>query len=92
MALASLQLTRTHLCEKENLLMPDIMHLIKIHAAPEQIYKAFTTADGVRNWWTPDADLDSDIGGTGEFRFYERRFIIRVGVQELRRMTHLVGR
>jgi hypothetical protein len=30
--------------------MPDIMHLIKIRAAPEQVYQALTTAEGIRNW------------------------------------------
>jgi uncharacterized protein YndB with AHSA1/START domain len=43
--------------------MPDIMHLIKIHASPERIYQALTTAEGIRNWWTRDAVLDSKIGG-----------------------------
>ncbi len=42
--------------------MPDIMHLITIRASPERVYD-----DG--NWWTRDADLDGEVGGTGEFRF-----------------------
>jgi uncharacterized protein YndB with AHSA1/START domain len=50
--------------------VPDIMHLIKIRVSPEHVYQALTTAEGIRNWWTRDADLDSKIGGTGEFRFY----------------------
>ncbi len=49
--------------------MPDIMHLITICASPERVYQALTTADGIRNWWTRDADLDGEVGGTGEFRF-----------------------
>jgi uncharacterized protein YndB with AHSA1/START domain len=49
--------------------MPDMMHLVKIHASPERVYQALTTTEGIRNWWTRDADLDSKIGGTGEFRF-----------------------
>jgi len=48
--------------------MPDIMHLITIRASPERVYQALTTADD-GNWWTRDADLDAQIGGTGEFRF-----------------------
>jgi uncharacterized protein YndB with AHSA1/START domain len=63
--------------------MPDIMHRIKITAPPEQVYQALTTADGIRNWWTRDAELDQQIGGIGEFRFYERRFVARVKVDEL---------
>jgi uncharacterized protein YndB with AHSA1/START domain len=63
--------------------MPDIMHRIKIPAPPERIYQALTTADGIRNWWTRDADIDSNIGGTGEFRFYGRRFVAKVRIDEL---------
>jgi uncharacterized protein YndB with AHSA1/START domain len=63
--------------------VPDIMHQLKIHASPEAVYRAMTTAEGVRNWWTRDAALDTTIGGTGEFGFYERRFVIRVSVEEL---------
>ena len=42
--------------------MPDIMHLIKIRVSPERVYQAITTAEGIRNWWTRDAVLDSRIG------------------------------
>ena len=63
--------------------MPDIMHRIKIPAPPEQVYQALTTADGIRNWWTRDAELDQQTGGIGEFRFCGRRFVARVKVDEL---------
>jgi uncharacterized protein YndB with AHSA1/START domain len=65
--------------------MPDIMHLIKINASPELVYQALTTSEGIRNWWTRDADLDSTIGGEGEFRFgsYGGTHITRVRVVEL---------
>lgn len=38
--------------------MPDILHLIRIHASRERVYDAVTTAEGIRSWWTRDADLD----------------------------------
>ena len=38
--------------------MPDIMHLVKIHASADQVYQAITTAEGVRNWWTRDTALE----------------------------------
>jgi uncharacterized protein YndB with AHSA1/START domain len=65
--------------------MPDIMHLIKINASAEQVYRALTTSEGIRNWWTRDADLDSTVGGEGEFRFgsYGGTHITRVSVVEL---------
>ena len=64
--------------------MPDIRHLLTINAAPESIYQALTTAEGIRQWWTRDADLGSEIGGTGEFRFsYEGTVVTQVSIEEL---------
>jgi uncharacterized protein YndB with AHSA1/START domain len=64
--------------------MPDIMHLIKIRASPEQVYRALTTPEAIRNWWTRDAVLDSKIGGTGEFGFFEGRIVTKMEVEELK--------
>ena len=63
--------------------MPDIMHRLTIHASPERVYQALTTAEGIRSWWTRDAELDARVGGTGEFRFYEKRRVTTVRVAEL---------
>ena len=63
--------------------MPDILHLLKIQALPERVYQALTTAQGIRDWWTRDADLDSQIGGAGEFRFYQGRVVATVKIDEL---------
>jgi len=69
--------------------MPDIMHLVKIHASPARVYQAITTAEGVRNWWTRDTALDSKVGGTGEFGFNEHQFLIKVTIDELIPQTHV---
>ena len=37
--------------------MPDILHLLTIHASPERVFQALATAEGIRNWWTRDADF-----------------------------------
>jgi hypothetical protein len=50
--------------------MPDIMHLVSFKTAPDKVFAALTSPEGVRAWWTADADLDRDVGGAGEFRFY----------------------
>lgn len=63
--------------------MPDIMHLSRIHAPRERVYDAVTTAEGIRNWWRCDTDLESTIGGSGEFRFHEGRGVTTVRVDEL---------
>ena len=49
--------------------MPDIMHLFKLAVPREQAYEAIATADGVRKWWTSDADLEAFAEGTGSFAF-----------------------
>jgi uncharacterized protein YndB with AHSA1/START domain len=63
--------------------VPDIMHFIKNHASPERVYQELTTSEGVRNWWTRDADVDSKVGGTGEFRFRQGKSVTKVRVDEL---------
>src|SRR5215813_12767211 len=49
--------TLEHLDDGRERHMPDIMHTLKIHASPEQVYDAIATAEGIRNWWTRDAVL-----------------------------------
>jgi len=68
---------------KEDQLMPAIMHLIKVRAAQDEVYRAVATAEGIRNWWTRDAALDPKVGGAGEFGFYGHRFVIKVKIAEL---------
>ena len=63
--------------------MPDIMHTLKIQVSPDRVYQALTAADGIRHWWTRDAVLDPKVGGTGEFGFYQRRFVAKVRVEAL---------
>ena len=75
--------------EEENQLMPEIMHLIKIRAGEDKVYQTVATAEGIRNWWTRDAALDSKVGGAGEFGFYGHRFVIKVKVAELTPPAHL---
>jgi uncharacterized protein YndB with AHSA1/START domain len=50
--------------------MPDITHLLSLHASPERVHQALSAEEGIRSWWTRDADLDSKISGMGQFRFY----------------------
>lgn len=69
--------------------MPEIMHLIKIRASQDNVYRAVSTVEGIRNWWTRDAALDPKIGGTGEFGFYGHRMVIKVKVAELTPPAHV---
>jgi uncharacterized protein YndB with AHSA1/START domain len=63
--------------------MPDIMHLVGIHAPAARVYDAITTADGIRQWWTRDAAIEPSVGAAGEFAFFGKRFVARVTVEEL---------
>lgn len=45
----------------------NIKHLLSINASVAQIHVALTTATGIRNWWTDNADLDET---RGIFRFH----------------------
>ena len=63
--------------------MSEILHLIKIRAAQDKVYQAVSTAEGIRDWWTRDAVLESKVGGNGEFGFYGHRMVIKVKVAEL---------
>jgi uncharacterized protein YndB with AHSA1/START domain len=69
--------------------MHDIMHLIKIRAPQDKVYQAVSTAEGIRDWWTRDAALDSKVGGAGEFGFYGHRMVIKVEVAELTPPKHV---
>ena len=69
--------------------MPDIMHLIKIHASSERVYEAITTADGIRQWWTRDAAIEPKVGAAGEFGFNGKRFVTKVTVEELTPVTRV---
>jgi hypothetical protein len=42
--------TRKAKTEEENPLMPEIMHLIKIHATQERVFQALSTPEGIRHW------------------------------------------
>jgi uncharacterized protein YndB with AHSA1/START domain len=50
--------------------MVDILHRVAIeNAAPEQVYDALTTIDGLTGWWTDDVNGGVEVGDVLEFRF-----------------------
>jgi len=50
--------------------MADIRHQARMEADQQKTYEALTRAQGIRSWWTDNADLDEYLGGTGTFRFH----------------------
>ena len=49
--------------------MVDILHRIGATVAPEKVYEALTTRDGLAAWWTTDTTGTSEVGGKLAFRF-----------------------
>lgn len=72
--------------------MVDILHLLQVQAPREAVYQAIATVEGVRNWFSRDADLDSRIGGSGEIRFANRQRIIKMEIEELEPTVRVVWR
>ena len=40
----------------------DLIHRIGIAAPAEKIYRALTTEEGIRAWWTTDVKMDASAG------------------------------
>lgn len=49
--------------------MHEIDHEIRIAAAPERVYAALTTPDGLRGWHNPDVSGDGSVGSEWVFTF-----------------------
>ena len=49
--------------------MVDILHRVGATAAPEKVYEALTTRDGLAAWWTTDTTGEGVVGDTIQFRF-----------------------
>jgi uncharacterized protein YndB with AHSA1/START domain len=59
--------------------MVDILHRVGIeNSAPEKVYDALTTVEGLAGWWTVDVTGDPDVGGVLEFRFPPGGFDMQV--------------
>jgi len=69
--------------------MPDIMHLVEIHAPVERVFKALTTQEDISNWWTHDTKIEPRVGATGEFGFSDHQYVITVQVTDLKPPTRI---
>ena len=49
--------------------MKKIIHFARIHAAPDKVYRALTTRDGLAAWWSTVVDVQDGVGGLVDFRF-----------------------
>ncbi len=59
--------------------MADILHRVGIKSAsPMDAYRALTTLEGLRGWWTTHTQGDCRIGGVLQFRFEAGGFDMKV--------------
>ena len=57
----------------------DILHRIGIEkSAPEKVYEAITTLDGLSAWWAQKTVGDTELGGVIAFRFTAGGFDMKV--------------
>lgn len=63
--------------------MADILHRIRIAAPAERVFRAITTSEGLRGWWTRDATAAAELGGVAVLRFDDGKVVFRMRVEEL---------
>jgi uncharacterized protein YndB with AHSA1/START domain len=49
-----------------------------LSASPDTVYRALSTQDGLRSWWTETCDIVEAVDGLASFRFGQKSKIMRV--------------
>ena len=49
--------------------MKSICHRLLIKVAPEKVYEALTTQDGLNGWWSPETTATPEVGSIATFNF-----------------------
>src|SRR5258706_3397470 len=60
--------------------MTEIRHNVVIKTAPENVYKAITTQEGLANWWAKQTTAKPQVGFINTFIFGESRNEMKVTV------------
>jgi uncharacterized protein YndB with AHSA1/START domain len=61
----------------------DLIHRIGIAGLAEKIYRAITTEDGVKGWWTTDVKMDVQAGGKAVFGFENHTVVFQMCTEQL---------
>lgn len=51
--------------------MKTIIHFLRIHGSPDEVFDALTKSDGLSGWWSRNVRADIGVGGRVRFRFLE---------------------
>ncbi|NNL92129.1 MAG: SRPBCC domain-containing protein [Saprospiraceae bacterium] len=54
--------------------MANLRHNLVIKATLQEVYKAITTQEGLRGWWTIEATAKPEVGFVNHFSFSEKYF------------------
>ncbi|HSB08422.1 MAG TPA: SRPBCC domain-containing protein [Blastocatellia bacterium] len=49
--------------------MKVIIHFVRVHATPQKVFQAVTTAEGLAGWWSTSVRFQPGVGGIVDFRF-----------------------
>src|SRR4051812_6679490 len=61
----------------------DLIHRINIEAPVETIYRAITTEEGIKAWWTSGVKMDANVGGKAVFSFFNRSTVFEMRIEQL---------
>jgi len=68
----------------ERRMATDLIHRIEISAPAEKIYRALTTEEEIRGWWTTDVKMDNKAGGKATFGFFKHSTEFQMQIEELK--------
>lgn len=54
--------------------MSSFQTVVKFHSDAPTVYKAITSLEGIKGWWTTDCDVSTEVGGKHSFRFERMLF------------------
>jgi uncharacterized protein YndB with AHSA1/START domain len=63
--------------------LAEILHQVFIKAAPEAVYDAIATEQGLSSWWTTDVHAETKVGSIAEFGFNNRATVFEMRVVAL---------
>ena len=61
----------------------ELIHRIGIAAPAEKIYRAITTEEGIKGWWTTDVKMDAHVGGKAVFGFENHSIVFQMRIEQL---------
>jgi uncharacterized protein YndB with AHSA1/START domain len=68
----------------------ELIHRIDIVAPPQKIYRALTTREGIKGWWTTDVKIDTHAGGTAVFGFMNHSVVFEMRIEKLTPQSYVL--